>query len=156
MDHQVTLARKRQILPVIAGLGLAMLAAHSARNVGTGPAWFALTGLGFLLGALAIGLAQTLRLKSTGFETFRDSDWRHFEKLIELTPEQLSKLQSLTRRPHQKPDALAWIEAQWALPPQMNEALLRFFVTSGWASGGHSPHSQDPEWRWQISEGHGQ
>jgi len=70
--------------------------------------------------------------------------------------DQLSKLQSLTRRPHQKPDALAWIEAQWALPPQMNEALLRFFVTSGWASGGHSPHSQDPEWRWQISEGHGQ
>jgi len=98
--------------------------------------------------APSIGPALTFVMVMAVF--FLESDWRFFERLIELTPEQIAKLQSLTRRPDLKPEALAWIEGQWTLKEGTAEAMLKFFVRSGWASGGNSDHANDPDWKWEI------
>lgn len=126
-------------------LGLLLLIIFASLND------WGVTGVIFIVLAYFLGLATGNGTSATPpLDSYLDSDWRHFEWLIELTPEQLAKLQSLSRRPDQKDAALTWLESQWQLKQGYSEQILHFFVRSGWASGGNHDHSTDPDWNWSA------
>lgn len=141
----IDLKSKPMMIALVAALAIAAF-------VGFGPAGYALLKGLLVLCAFALGLAAARSTSEppSDLDAYLESDWRHFEMLVELTPEQIAKLQSLTRRTDLKAEALAWLEGQWTLKAGTAEALLKFFVKSGWASGGNATHANDPDWRWEI------
>ncbi len=139
------IATKKFILALVLALAIAVLLA-TAPSIGPALTFVMVMAVFFA----GIAVFRTNAPTNESIDNFLESDWRFFERLIELTPEQIAKLQSLTRRPDLKPEALAWIEGQWTLKEGTAEAMLKFFVRSGWASGGNSDHANDPDWKWEI------
>lgn len=127
-------------------LGLLLLIIFASLND------WGVTGVIFIVLAYFLGLATGMAGKTEeNWGEYFDSDWAHFDKLTELTPEQIAKLQSLTRRPSQKADALEYLERQWTLTEGSAEKILHFFIRSGWATGGKEAEtSADPEWQWNL------